>query len=246
MFRSFIFHLQKSVGLTDLSTGCMSVRIGTMKGLVYMGCVGKAGRVRCFGFLVLVAGWSLLGSSPALADLINTDVYSSFVDHTPNGVQFVGSPALSLSTPDFEQFGNAANNWAWHPGGLGTFAADSRGFINVPAANSFTFILAGAQTSFLFVDGSLATLHGSFFVGQNQTTLPLGAGLHSVEVQYEIVNGPTAESGYELTISPGNGFSFVAPEPSGVGLVGGFILAALLRRRRSGGHRTRTSIVEMD
>jgi hypothetical protein len=187
----------------------------------------------------LVVGLAALawGSGRAEAGLVNTTIYSSYSDHFPNGVQFSGSPVATISTPDFDQFG-AAVNWDWHPNGLKTFAGDTVGYIQVSTADSFTFILAGAQQEYAFVDGVLAVTHGSDAVAQNQNTIPLTPGLHSVEVQYDIVK-PADQfpadiySGYELTISPASEFAFVAvPEPAGVVMAGGAWAVMLLRRRR--------------
>lgn len=176
----------------------------------------------------------------AHAGPVNTAVYSSYTDNFPSGVHFNGTPVDSISTPDFDQFG-AAVNWDWHPDGLKTFAADTLGYIQVSRAGTFTFILAGAQQSYAFVDGVLTVSHGSDQVAQNQNTISLAAGLHSVEVQYDIVKPAdqfpaNTVSGYELTISPAGEYSIVAaPEPAGRALlIVGAAARGSLRRRRPG------------
>jgi hypothetical protein len=187
--------------------------------------------------VVAIAGLLAVASGRADAGLVNTAVYSSYTDNFPNGVHFTGTPVDNLSTPDFDQFG-AAVSWDWHPDGLKTFAADTLGYIQASKADSFTFILAGAQQSYAFVDGVLTVSHGSDAVAQNQNTIPLSAGLHSIEVQYDIVKpadqfpADTA-SGYELTISPANEFSIVpAPEPADIAMLVALGAAGLSRRGR--------------
>jgi hypothetical protein len=172
------------------------------------------------GITVAIAlAWNVAQAGP-----VNTAIYSSYTDNFPSGVHFTGTPVDNISTPDFDQFG-AAVSWRWHPDALKTFAADTLGYIQVPTADSFTFILAGAQMEYAFVDGVLTVTHGSDAVSQSQNTIPLAAGLHSIEVQYDIVK-PTdqfpadVDSGYELTITPSNEFSIVsAPEPAGIALL---------------------------
>lgn len=75
-------------------------------------------------------------------------------------------------------------------------------------------------------------MHGSDTVAANQNTIPLTAGLHTVEVQYDIVKPANEFSGYELTISPGNGFTFV-PEPGTCGVLALAMVALLQRGRRA-------------
>jgi hypothetical protein len=169
---------------------------------------------------------------------VNTTIYSSYSDNYPQGVNFTGPGIDQISTNDFAQFG-FNTNWNWHPDGLSKFAADTQGYIQVPAAGSFTFILAGAQDSFAFVDGQLAVAHGSDAVAQNQNTISLSPGIHSVEIQYDIVK-PADQfpadiySGWELTISPPNGFSIVSvPEPVSLSGIGALVLLCLRRRKRS-------------
>jgi hypothetical protein len=82
---------------------------------------------------------------------------------------------------------------------------------------------------YAFVVGTLTFTHGSDTVAQNQNTIPLTAGLHTVEVQYDIVKPANEFSGYELTISPGRGFALV-PEPGTCALIA-LGAMALLRRR---------------
>lgn len=174
----------------------------------------------------------------ARADLVNTSIYTSYSDNYPLGVQFVGTPTYNISTPDFQQFGTAASNFMWYPQGLIAFAADTVGYINVPTANSFTFIDAGVQDSYVFVDGVQTVFHGSDLVAQNQATIPLSAGIHRIEVQYDIVkpqNQFPADiySGWELSISPGNGYSIVAqPEPASAGIIAAGAVGLLLLKRR--------------
>jgi hypothetical protein len=190
---------------------------------------------------VLAAVVSLIRLAPGLARAgpVNTAVYSSYSDSFPNGVHFFGAPVDTLSTPDFDQFGSAVN-WDWHPDNLKTFAADTLGYIQVSQADTFTFILAGAQQAYAFVDGVLTVTHGSDAVAQNQNTISLAAGLHSIEVQYDIVK-PADQfpadiySGYELTISPANEFSIAAaPEPAGTALLIACAATGVsLRRRRT-------------
>lgn len=175
----------------------------------------------------------------ARADLVNTSIYTSYSDNFPTGVQFSGTPTSNISTPDFQQFGFAAGNYMWYPQALTAFAADTVGYINVPTANSFTFSVSGAQDSYLFVDGVQTVFHGSDNVSSNQNTIPLSTGIHKIEVQYDIVkpqNQFPADiySGWELGISPGNGFSIVAqPEPVSAGiLAAGAVGLLLLKRRR--------------
>jgi hypothetical protein len=177
-------------------------------------------------FFVVVQG--LIATQAGAA--VVTTIYSSYADNNSHGVTFLGAPVDAIPTVDLEQFG-ANVSWNWHPDGLANFAADSLAYINLPVANSLTFIDSATQTSYVFVDGVLAVTHSSFFVAGSQTTLPLSAGTHSVEVQYEIVNPPGSESGFEITITPGNGFSFV-PEPSGLAALAVGGLGVLARRRR--------------
>jgi hypothetical protein len=179
---------------------------------------------------------SLLGllSTQAGAQVV-TKVYSSYADNNSHGVTFMGTPTDTISTVDFDQFG-AAVSWSWNPGGLSSFGADSLGYIDVPVADSFTFNDAGTQIQYLFVDGTLAFTHNSFFVGNNQTTITLAPGLHSVEVQYETVyftpsNGQGPFSGYEMAITPTTGFTFV-PEPASVSLLVAGAFGLLLHRRK--------------
>ncbi len=173
------------------------------------------------------------------AGLVNTNVYTDFTYHIGSGDDFLGSPVAAISTPDLEQFG-AAVSWNWHPNGLQTFGADSVGYIDVPPSPAdFTFIMSGTQDEFLFIDGVRQFEHNSFFVGQSQTSLPLSAGIHKLEVQYATTNPPGSQSGYELQITPPNGssFSFVAapvPEPTSALLfaAGAIGVVAMLRRRK--------------
>src|SRR3954454_17972576 len=104
--------------------------------------------------LPLIAGFIAFACNTIQAGPVNTAVYSTYTDNFPTGVHFTGTPVDNISTPDFDQFG-AAVGWRWHPDGLKTFAADTLGYIQVPTADSFTFILAGAQMEYAFVDGVL-------------------------------------------------------------------------------------------
>src|SRR5436305_3597022 len=95
------------------------------------------------GILMLFLSAAVFAGT-AHGGLVNTAIYNSYSDNFPHGVNFTGSSIDNISTADFEQFG-AATNWKWHPDNLTSFAADTLGYIQVPAAGSFTFILAGAQ-----------------------------------------------------------------------------------------------------
>lgn len=182
-------------------------------------------------FMFVAAAASLvLVSGRAYAGPVNTAIYSSYSDNFPNGVNFSGAPVANISTADFQQFGSVVS-WMWYPNGLTAFAADTVGYINVPTTASFTFIDDGVQDSCVFVDGVLEVSHGSDTLAANQNTFPLSAGIHTVEVQYDVVKPANLfpadiYSGWDLTISPGNGFSIVAtPEPAALGLIAaGFVL----------------------
>ncbi|HEY8747150.1 MAG TPA: PEP-CTERM sorting domain-containing protein [Tepidisphaeraceae bacterium] len=166
----------------------------------------------------------------AKADNVATTLFTDYNDSSPNGVSFFGTPFATLQTPDLAQFGTVTN-FNWHPNGISSFAADAVGHINVTTADSFTFVLTGAQSSYLFVDGALVTTHSSLLVDHDQTTIPLAAGLHAVEVQFDVVNPPGSDSGFEVSISPG-GFAFV-PEPASVGLLAAGVCGLLMSRRRN-------------
>jgi len=177
---------------------------------------------------------------------VNTAIYTSYSDNYPNGVHFNGTAVDSISTADFQQFGSAVA-WNWHPDGLAAFASDTVGHIQVTTADTFTFILAGAQDSFAFVDGQLVVPHGSDAVAQSQNTISLSPGIHTVEVQYDIAK-PASQypadiySGYEMSIVPsipGNNVSIVAsPEPGGVLLIAIGSLALRFRARQRGARPT--------
>ena len=196
---------------------------------------------------IIAIGFVSLVCATAEGGPVNTAVYSTYADNFPNGVQFSGSPVDNISTADFQQFGSAVS-WNWHPDSLATFAADTVGYIQVTTADTFTFILAGAQQSYAFVDGTLAVSHGSDSVAQNQNTFPLTTGMHQIEVQYDIVK-PTSQfpndtqSGWELTISPANEYSItIAPEPASLSLIAAVLLPLIPRRRvRHGGESDRVS-----
>ena len=192
-------------------------------------------RLRAFEFQLSAAGLvfclAIGFAGRAKADLVDTNVYTNYTDNQSTTVAFAGSPAASLSTPDLDQFG-AAVGWNWRPIGAVPFAADSLAHINVTTPETFTFILAGTQDSYLYIDGAFAVAHGSLFVGQGQTTVPLSTGIHLVEVQYAIVNPPGSESGFEVTISPSSGYSFTAlPEPTAITLFAVGMCGLLIRRR---------------
>jgi hypothetical protein len=179
------------------------------------------------GAAILITG--LTGLARASGP-VTTSIYTSYTDNFPTSISFSGSPVDSISTPDFQQFGSAVS-WNWRPDSLTSFAADTTGQINVTTPGSFTFILAGVQDEIAYVDGTLTVTHGSDAVAQNQNTIPLTAGLHTIEVRYDIAKPANEFSGWEMSISPGNGFAIV-PEPASCWIVAGG-LALLLRRRVS-------------
>ncbi len=141
-------------------------------GILRLNCVVSR---RLAWIVALIVGAAAFVPGTARADLVNTSIYTSYSDNFPTGVQFSGTPTSNISTPDFQQFGTAAGNFMWYPQGLIAFAADTVGYINVPTANSFTFIDAGVQDSYVFVDGVQTVFLGSDLVAQNQATIPLSA-----------------------------------------------------------------------
>ena len=157
--------------------------------------------------LILIASGLLAGiASPLHAAIVTTNVYSTYTDNAPFGVNFLGSPVATLSTPDLAgEFGAVSFN------GLTYFASDSLAHLSVTdAVPAYTFVLASAQEAYAFIDGTQILRNESFFTGQSQTTLHLSVGLHSVEVQYEIIAPPT-----EGGLASGHGFEFVFNQSSG-------------------------------
>jgi PA14 domain/PEP-CTERM motif len=163
--------------------------------------------------LTAALGWVAFGQQ-AQAGVVSVTYYHDFHETVGSGISFSDSFAIeSLNSISELRDAGGTSSPGWLPGTT-LFGADFRTSINVTSGGTYKFDLGTDDASYLFIDGKLvanqANTHG-FFLFSNQ--IPLAAGVHFLELQYDNNHPELAVADLVL---PG-GITYVAsavPEPS--------------------------------